>query len=83
MSHQPDLLVLDVGMIDHDEGIALIERVQQLFPGTRFPIIGLSGDPAADADRLARLGVDRFITKPFSVSLLRSAARELFDAYRT
>jgi CheY-like chemotaxis protein len=82
-SHEPDLLVLDVGMIDDDEGIALIERVQHLFPGTRFPIIGLSGDPAADADRLARLGVDRFITKPFSVSLLRSAARELFDAYRT
>jgi diguanylate cyclase (GGDEF)-like protein len=82
-SHEPDLLVLDVGMIDDDEGVALIERVQHLFPGTRFPIIGLSGDPAADADRLARLGVDRFITKPFSVSLLRSAARELFDAYRT
>ena len=78
----PDLLVLDVGMIEHDEGIALIEIVQRLFPGTRFPIIGLSGDVAADADRLARIGVDRFITKPFSVSLLRSAARELLDAHR-
>jgi diguanylate cyclase (GGDEF)-like protein len=79
---RPDLLVLDVGMIDHGDGIALIESVQHLFAGTRFPIIGLSGDPAADADRLARLGVDRFITKPFSLSLLRSAARELLDAYR-
>ncbi len=82
-SRRPDLLVLDVGMVDDDQGIALIERVQHLFPGARFPIIGISGDPAADADSLARLGVDRFITKPFSVSLLRSAARELLDAYRT
>jgi CheY-like chemotaxis protein len=82
-SDRPDLLVLDLGMIDPDEGIALIETVQHLFPGPRFPIIGLSSDPAAEADRLARLGVDRFITKPFSVSLLRSAARELLDANRT
>jgi diguanylate cyclase (GGDEF)-like protein len=81
-SDRPDLLVLDLGMINHDDGIRLIETVQHLFPGPRFPIIGLSGDPAADADRLARLGVDRFITKPFSVSLLRSAARELLDAYK-
>jgi diguanylate cyclase (GGDEF)-like protein len=81
-SRRPDLLVLDLGMVDHDEGVALIERIQHLFPGSRFPIIGLSGDPTADPDRLARLRVDRFITKPFSVSLLRSAARELLDADR-
>jgi diguanylate cyclase (GGDEF)-like protein len=79
---RPDLLVVDCGMIDHEDGIALIERVQGLFAGSRFPIIGLSADPAADPERFVRLGVDRFITKPFSVSLLRSAARELLDAYR-
>jgi len=78
----PDLLVVDLGMIDGDDGVALIERVQQAFPGTRFPIIGLSTDPTADPERFVRLGVDRFITKPFSVSLLRSAARELLDAHR-
>lgn len=78
----PDLLVLDLAMFDDDGGVALIERVQGLFPGSRFPIIGLSGDPSADPEKIGRLGVDRFITKPFSVSLLRSAARELLDAYR-
>ena len=77
----PDLLIVDLGMSDPDEG-TLIERVQRLFPGARFPIIGLSPDPSADPERIVRLGVDRFITKPFSVSLLRSAARELLDAYR-
>jgi diguanylate cyclase (GGDEF)-like protein len=80
---RPDLLVLDLGMVDPDLGVPLIESVQRLFSASRFPIIGLSGDPAADPAALARLGVDRFITKPFSVSLLRSAARELLDSYRT
>ena len=79
---RPDLLVVDVGLVDQDDGVALIETVQRLFLANRFPIIGLSGDPAADPEKLVRLGVDRFITKPFSVSLLRSAARELLEAYR-
>jgi diguanylate cyclase (GGDEF)-like protein len=78
----PDLLVLDLALDDPDEPIPLVDRVQRMFPGSRFPIIGLSGDPTADPERIARLGVDRFITKPFSVSLLRSAARELLDAYQ-
>ncbi len=79
---RPDLLVLDLKMADSDGGTPLIERIQGLFPGTRIPIIGLSSDPDADPERLTHLGVDRFITKPFSLSLLRSVARELLDAYR-
>jgi CheY-like chemotaxis protein len=82
-SRPPDLLVLDLGMLERDGGAPLIERIQQLFPGNRFPIVGLSRDGGLDPDRLQRLGVDRFITKPFSVSLLRGAARELLDAYRS
>ena len=61
----------------------LIEQVQSMFPAGNFPIIGLSSDPWTTSERLARLGIDRFITKPFSVSLLRSAARELLEATRT
>jgi diguanylate cyclase (GGDEF)-like protein len=80
---RPDLLVLDVGIVDPDAGVSLLERIRRLYPTSRFPIIGLSGDVNADPDALSRLGVDRFITKPFSVSLLRSAARELLDSYRT
>jgi DNA-binding response OmpR family regulator len=33
-------------------------------------------------ERLARLGVDRYVTKPFSVSVLRTIARELFRTYQ-
>ena len=81
-AERPDLLVLDLGMVDPEGGVALIEKVQHIYPTRRFPIIGLSNDPDADPDVFARLGVDRFITKPFSVSLLRSAARELLEAPR-
>lgn len=79
---RPDLLVLDLRLAENEGDAPLVERIQDLCPGTRIPIIGLSAEPNADPDRLARLGVDRFITKPFSLSLLRSVARELLDAYR-
>ena len=79
---RPDLLVLDLRMADAEGGVPLIEKIQEIFPGSRIPIIGLSSDPSADPERLTHLGVDRFITKPFSLSLLRSVARELLDAYR-
>jgi diguanylate cyclase (GGDEF)-like protein len=79
---RPDLLVLDLGMADEEGGVPLIEKIQDLLPGSRIPIIGLSSDPGADPERLIPQGVDRFITKPFSLSLLRSVARELLDAYR-
>ena len=78
---RPDLLVLDLSTAEGDGGPPLLERIQAMFPGSRFPIIGLLRDPAADPEKLARLGVDRFITKPFSLTLLRSAARELLESY--
>lgn len=80
---RPDLLVVDLSLVDEDEGVPFIESVQRAFAGSRVPIIGLLSDPTVDPDSLARLGVDRFITKPFSVSLLRSAARDLVESYRT
>lgn len=79
---RPDLLVVDLHMADRQGGPPLIEQIQSLFPSAEFPIIGLSSDTRTSPDRLARLGVDRFITKPFSVSLLRGAARELLQRTR-
>jgi len=81
-SHAPDLVVVDLGMREREGGAPLIEKIQQMYPGSRFPIVGLSSDGGADPDVMGRIGVDRFITKPFSLSLLRSAARELLEAYK-
>jgi diguanylate cyclase (GGDEF)-like protein len=77
---RPDLLVLDLQLCE--QNTPLIERIQSLYPGDRFPIIGLSREPDTDPDRMTRLGVDRFITKPFSLSLLRSVVRELLESYK-
>ena len=78
---RPDLLVLDLQMTDASHGVTLIERIHKLFPKDRFPIVGLSNSAGTDPVRVTRLGVDRFITKPFSLSLLRSVVQELLDSY--
>jgi PleD family two-component response regulator len=77
---RPDLLVLDVHMAEEESGTTLIERVRALAGEDRFPIVGLSREPGRHAADLQRLGVDRFITKPFSLTVLRSLVRELLDA---
>ncbi|MDX1389707.1 MAG: diguanylate cyclase [Acidobacteriota bacterium] len=78
---RPDLLVLDLHMTDANHGVSLIERIHKLFPKDRFPIVGLSNSSETDPVQVTRLGVDRFITKPFSLTLLRSVVRELLDTY--
>jgi diguanylate cyclase (GGDEF)-like protein len=77
---RPDLLVVDLQLSDN--GSPLIEKIHGRYPGERFPTVGLSRDPDTDPEHLQRLGVDRFITKPFSLSLLRSVVRELLDSYK-
>ena len=79
---KPDLLVIDLQMRERRGGPPLIEQIQTMFPEGSFPVIGLSSDAGTPADRLTRLGVDRFITKPFSVSILRAAARDLLESSR-
>ncbi len=76
---RPDLLVVDLDMADRETDAPLIEQIQSLFPSGNFPIIGLSRNATTAPEHLTRLGVDRFITKPFSVSLLRSAVRDLLQ----
>jgi diguanylate cyclase (GGDEF)-like protein len=77
---RPDLLVLDVHLAEEESGASLIERVQALAGDGRFPVVGLSREPGRDGEELQRLGVDRYITKPFSLTVLRSLVRELLDA---
>jgi diguanylate cyclase (GGDEF)-like protein len=79
---RPDLLVVDLQMAERDGGRPLIERIHDVYPKDRFPVIGLSRDPDIDPEKMTSLGVDRFITKPFSLSLLRSVAQELLTSFR-
>ena len=75
----PDLLILDVDMMAADGQRSLLEEIQDLFPEKPFPVLGISSSPNIEPVKLAELSVDRYITKPFSVPLLRNVARELVD----
>ena len=55
------------------------ERIHAMVPETRLPIIGLSDAPGPDMRSMGLQRVDRYITKPFSVTVLRSIARELVE----
>ena len=80
---RPDLLVLDLEMTTGEAGGRLVHTLQSLAPRDRFPIICMSREPAATPEALLRVGVDRFVTKPFSAGVLRTIARELLAARRT
>jgi two-component system OmpR family response regulator len=68
---RPDLVVLDVMLPDLD-GFEVARRVRQVEgAGTKVPIIFLTArDATADKIEGLRIGVDDYVTKPFSVEEL-------------
>jgi two-component system, OmpR family, KDP operon response regulator KdpE len=70
--HQPDLVVLDLGLPDMDG----VEVIRGLRGWTSAPIIVLSGR-AGSADKVAALdaGADDYVTKPFGVDELLARIR--------
>ena len=75
----PDLLILDLQMKSTDGRQNLMDEIRDLLPEKPFPVLGICSTPEIEHDKLADMGVDRYITKPFSVPLLRSVARELLE----
>ena len=69
--HRPDLIVLDVMLPDLD-GFEVARRLRQTSGrGTRVPVIFLTAkDTTADKVEGLRLGVDDYVTKPFSIEEL-------------
>jgi two-component system KDP operon response regulator KdpE len=70
--HQPDLLILDLGLPDMD-GMDIIRQVREW---SQAPIIVLSAR-GLENDKVAALdaGADDYLTKPFSVSELLARLR--------
>ena len=70
-AHHPDLIVLDVMLPDLD-GFEVARRLRQgERSGTRVPVIFLTArDATADKVEGLRLGVDDYVTKPFSIEEL-------------
>ena len=85
---RPDLILLDVMLPDLD-GFEVARRLRSdERAGTRVPVIFLTArDATADKVEGLRLGVDDYVTKPFSIeelvervkAVLRRAARRLGD----
>lgn len=78
----PSLLIVDLRMRDPETGRLALDRIRDVLP-TPVPVIGLThGEVPTDAEG-GRPAVDRLVSKPFSVSVLRHLARELLGGPRT
>ena len=75
-AHRPDLVILDVMLPDLD-GFEVARRLRQNETvGTRVPVIFLTAkDTTADKVEGLRLGVDDYVTKPFSIEELIERVR--------
>ena len=71
-SHNPDIILLDLGLPDMD-GVEIISRVRMW---SNVPIIVISAR-SEDADKIGALdaGADDYLTKPFSVEELLARLR--------
>ncbi len=75
--HRPELVILDAlmpGLSGYDVCRALRADVEAPRP---YVIILTAGNLEADRALAAEVGVDEFITKPFSPSALRARVREI------
>jgi two-component system KDP operon response regulator KdpE len=72
VTHQPDLVILDLGLPDQDG----LEVIRQLREWSHVPIIVLSAR-GQESDKVAALdaGADDYLTKPFGVSELLARIR--------
>lgn len=75
LSHQPDLIILDLGLPDMD-GVDVIKKTRTW---SNMPIIVVSAR-SEDSDKIAALdaGADDYLTKPFSVDELLARLRVAF-----
>lgn len=71
-SHDPDMILLDLGLLDMD-GVEVIARIRSW---SNMPIIVISAR-SEDADKIDALdaGADDYLTKPFSVDELLARLR--------
>ena len=78
---KPEIVILDLGLPDHD-GLDVIRRIRK--SGSKLPIVVLSsrGDERGKVEAL-ELGADDYVTKPFGIAELvariRTALRHRFQ----
>jgi two-component system OmpR family response regulator len=75
VAHEPDLMLLDVVMPDGG-GYAVCRELNERAPEQRPVVIFLTGlDQPEQMQHAFSLGAEDYITKPFSIALLRTRVR--------
>jgi CheY-like chemotaxis protein len=83
LAHRPDLILLDLHLPDIDGG-EVVRRLQNDARTRHIPVVVLSADATpAQTERLQRLGVRGYLTKPFHVRELLEAIDLAFQPPRT
>ena len=79
IEHRPDLVLLDLHM-PHMDGLAVMERLNEIAEATYLPILILSGDLTSEArrDALSR-GAKDFVSKPFQQDELLLRIKTLLE----
>lgn len=78
----PDIVVSDIMMPEMD-GITLCRRLKEDMLTSHIPVILLTAKDAIDDKQLGyEAGADSYITKPFSVKMLRSRIHNIIEARR-
>ena len=74
-----DLAILDVHLPDAN-GIALLEEIKRVSPGTRAIVMSADAD-AANVRKALAAGAEQFIEKPFDPSMIRGHVLGMFREY--
>lgn len=78
--HSPDLVILDI-IMPHLDGIAVLERLNQLDPRQRPRIIMLTALGQENiTQRVLEMGADYYVLKPFSLDTLGTRIRQLVQS---
>ena len=78
-THRPELLIVDATMPVSD-GYEVVRTLRaELGDEKPYVIMLTASDRTVDRERATEVGVDEFISKPFSPVALRDRVRELLD----
>lgn len=77
-----DLLLCDI-MMPHLDGVRLLESLRDTQPGTRPPVVVMTGRPPKElVKQKDSLGIIEIVTKPFTLGELQSVLRKAWETYR-
>lgn len=80
LTHEPDLIVLDVMMPVHD-GLKVLKALKEEASTAAIPVVVLSARAGAEEiEEGWRAGADFYLTKPFHMDQLLSFIKELCDS---